>query len=226
MNTQNDKKLLSYPSIRRMPSYLRLLKELLAKGGKTVSATVLADVLGLESIVVRKDFESLPIIGKAGIGYEIPELIKAIEDHLGWNKVTDAFLIGTGHLGTALLGYRGFEQYGVRIALAFDADPKKTHQTISDIQVRPIEELPQMAEKMKVKIGILTVPAEQAQGVAEKMVAAGIRGIWNFAPAKLMLPPDVVVQNEDLAEGLAVLSVKLDRLKAKAMDENVEGLRS
>lgn len=224
--TLGSKRILSYPSIRRMPSYLRILKDLVATDQKTVSATLLAKALGFEAIVVRKDFDPLPVTGKSGVGYDIHELIKAIEDHLGWNNITDAFLVGTGNLGSALLGYRGFEQYGVKIVLAFDAAPARTHQKINEVHVLPIEELPMMAERMKVQIGILAVPAEVAQAVAEQMIKAGIQGIWNFAPVKLVVPENVVVQNEDLAEGLAVLSVKLDRAKAKAMHVNSEELSS
>jgi len=205
-----------------MPSYLRILKDLVATDQKAVSATFLAKALGFEPIVVRKDFDPLPITGKSGVGYDIQELIRAIEDHLGWNNITDAFLVGTGNLGTALLGYRGFEQYGVKIVLAFDIDPAKTAQTINDVHVLPIDELPLMAERMKVQIGVLAVPAECAQAIADKMILAGIRGIWNFAPVKLVVPENVVVQNEDLAEGLAVLSVKLDRSKAKAIHASLE----
>ncbi len=215
--TIGSKRILSYPSIRRMPSYLRVLKDLVATDQKDVSATFLAKALGFEPIVVRKDFDPLPITGKSGVGYDIHELIKAIEDHLGWNNITDAFLVGTGNLGSALLGYRGFEQYGVKIVLAFDVDPAKTHQTINDIHVLPIDEFSTMAVRMKVQIGVLAVPAEYAQPIAEQMIKAGIRAIWNFAPVKLVVPENVVVQNEDLAEGLAVLSVKLDRLKTQSV---------
>lgn len=217
--TLGSKRVLSYPSIRRMPSYLRILKDLVATNQKTVSATLLAKALGFEPIVVRKDFDPLPITGKSGVGYDIHELIKAIEDHLGWNNITDSFLVGTGNLGLALLGYQGFEQYGVKIVLAFDSDATKTHRTINDVHVLPVEELPVMAERMKVQIGVLAVPADCAQMIADKMIKAGIKGIWNFAPVKLMVPENVVVQNEDLAEGLAVLSVKLDRSKSKALQE-------
>jgi len=207
-----------------MPSYLRILKDLVPTDQKTVSATFLAKVLGFESIVVRKDFDPLPITGKSGVGYDIHELIKAIEDHLGWNNITDAFLVGTGNLGSALLGYKGFEQYGVKIVLAFDADPAKTHQTINDVHVLPIEELPMMAARMKVQIGVLAVPVEFAQAVADQLIKAGIRAIWNFAPVKLVAPENVVVQNEDLAEGLAVLSVKLDRMKSGTAEESSENI--
>lgn len=217
-----SKRILSYPSIRRMPAYLRILKEQAAAGQTVASATTLAKALALEPIVVRKDFDPLPVMGKSGVGYEIHELIKAIEDHLGWNNVSDAFLVGSGNLGAALLGYRGFEQYGMKIVLAFDSDPAKTHQVIRDVHILPMEELPSMAERMKIQIGILAVPAEYAQVTAEKMIQAGIRAIWNFAPAKLFVPANVVVQNEDLAEGLAVLSVKLARTKEK----NLAGLET
>lgn len=220
--TLGSKRVLSYPSIRRMPSYLRILKEMAATDQKDVSATTLAKVLGFEAIVVRKDFDPLPITGKSGVGYDIHELIKAIEDYLGWNNITDAFLVGTGNLGSALLGYRGFEQYGVKIVLAFDVNPAKTHQIINGIHVLSFDEFPVMAERMKARIGVLTVPAEFAQDVAEKMIKAGIRGIWNFAPVKLVVPENVVVQNEDLAEGLAVLSVKLDRATKQGIPTELE----
>jgi redox-sensing transcriptional repressor len=216
------KKESSYPAIRRMPSYLRILKELAAADQKTVSATILAKGLGLDPIVTRKDFDPLEITGKSGVGYDVHELIIAIENELGWNNVSDAFLVGVGNLGTALLGYRGFDQYGLKIVLAFDVVPAKTHQVIQEVHVLPIEDLPKMAKRMKIQIAILAVPPEYAQTVATTMVEAGIRAIWNFAPVKLSVPEDVVVQNEDLAEGLAVLSVKLSREKNK-VHQDAEG---
>lgn len=200
----------SLAAIKRMPMYLRVLK-LMAPQTPFASATKVALELGLEAIVVRKDLELAGIQGRPGVGYPIPELIEGIEGLLGWNNQSDAVLVGAGSLGTAILGYPGFENYGMNVVCAFDADPAKAGSTIAGKKVLPLGKMAGLVARMHVQIGILTVPRDAAQGVADLMVGAGIRAIWNFAPVKLVLPKDVDVQNEDLAEGLAALSVKLNK---------------
>ena len=198
----------SLASIRRMPMYLRVLQQM---GEKTqfASATKVAENLGLESIVVRKDLELAGIEGRPGVGYPIEELIGGIESILGWNNLSDAVLVGVGSLGTAILGYQGFENYGMNIVVAFDSNPEKVGKTISGKKVLSLKKMVGLVSRMHVQIGIITVPKQSAQEIADLMVGAGIRAIWNFAPLKLNLPAQVNVQNEDLAEGLAALSVKL-----------------
>jgi redox-sensing transcriptional repressor len=198
----------SLAAIRRMPMYLRVLKGLDA-AFETVSATKVAEALGLEAIVVRKDLELAGIVGRPGVGYPVKELIGGIENLLGWNNLSDAVLVGAGSLGTAILGYQGFGAYGMNVICAFDTDPDKVGKSIYGKKVLPLNKLVGLVGRMHVQIGIITVPKEYAQGIADTMVQVGIRAIWNFAPVKLKVPAQVDVQNEDLAEGLAALSVKL-----------------
>jgi redox-sensing transcriptional repressor len=198
-----------------MPSYLRELRRLQAEGRENVSATYLARELNMQPIVVRKDLASSGAVGTPRVGFDVDELIDAIEDFLGWKNTADAFLVGVGSLGTALLGYKGFGNHGLKIVAAFDTDPGKIGTEIHGKPVLKLDRLPQLARRMHVNMGVLTVPAEAAQEVTDLMVGGGMRAIWNFTPVKLDVPPGVVTQSEDLASGLAVLSVKL----AQALEE-------
>ena len=198
----------SLPTVRRLPSYLHLLRQFTQEGRDIVSSTHIAAKLKLEPIQVRKDLAVTGIVGKPKVGYYLPTLIKAIEEFLGWDDNTCAFLVGTGNLGGALLGYEGFKQHGLDIVAAFDVDPAKIGTEVRDKEVLPMDKMPDLANRMHVQMGIISVPAESAQDAADLMVASGITAIWNFAPVRLDVPNFVVVQNEDLSMGLAVLSVK------------------
>ena len=195
--------------VRRLPAYLQLLRILQGEGHEYVSGTVLASTHNLEPVIVRKDLAVTGITGTPRRGFRVAELIAAIEAFLGWNNQTKAVLVGVGNLGTALLGYRGFENLGLRIAGAFDSDPQKVGLWLQGRQVQSMTRLPSFARRLGITLGVLTVPATVAQEVADLMVNAGIIGIWNFTPVKLKVPEGVVVQKEDLAEGLAVLSHRL-----------------
>lgn len=197
------------PTVRRFPSYLRVLEQLKAEGNVTASATDIANVLKQKPIQVRKDLAYANVAGKPKVGFDIDELSKGLRSFLGWEKVSDAFLVGAGALGSALLGYDGFNEYGLNIVAAFDANPGLEGQKIHGKQVFPMEKLPDLVNRMKVKIAILTVPRDAAQEIADQLIEAGIKGIWNFAAPYINAPDDVVVQNENIASGLAVLSVKL-----------------
>jgi len=198
--------------VKRLPSYLQLLRVLQAEGREYVSGTVLASVHHLEPVIVRKDLAITGIIGTPRLGFRVTELITAIERFLGWDNQTKAILVGTGNLGAALLGYRGFENFGLRIVGAFDTDTKKIGKWVHNCKVQSMNQLAGFVRRGEIKLGVLTVPAEVAQEAAEIMVCAGIRGIWNFTPVKLKVPDSVVAQKEDLAEGLAVLSHRLQHL--------------
>lgn len=212
METEKQR-IVSLPTIRRLPAYLHLLRHLGEDGRDLVSSTHIAELLKLEPIQVRKDLAITGIVGKPKIGYYIPTLIKAIEEFLGWNNNTDAFLVGAGSMGTALLGFEGFNKHGLTILAAFDVDETKIGTIIHDKQVLPLEKLPNLATRMAIHMGIITVPAQAAQSVADLMVSSGITAIWNFAPISLNVPDSVVVQNEDLASGLAVLSIKSAKVR-------------
>jgi redox-sensing transcriptional repressor len=196
-------------AVKRLPAYLQMLRVLQGEGHEYVSGTVLAQTHNLEPVIVRKDLALTGVVGKARIGFQVPELIRAIEKFLGWDSQTKAVLVGVGNLGSALLGYTGFENFGLRIAGAFDTDPAKVGKWVQGRKVQSLDRLTSFARRGGISLGVLTVSGPAAQAAADRLVQAGIRGIWNFTPVKLVLPPEVVEQREDLAQGLAVLSRRL-----------------
>lgn len=199
------------PSVRRLPLYLTVLEEFEREGKEWISTTDFSEVLFLKPIQVRKDLAHTGIIGKPKKGFKVDELISTIYHFLGWNNLTEAFLVGAGALGSALLGYSGFQRHGLDIVAAFDSSPEVIGKIIHKKEILPMEKLPDLAKRMQVKLGIITVPSSSAQSAANDLVSAGIKGIWNFSPIKLHVPENVVVQREDISSGLAVLSVKLGR---------------
>ena len=202
------------PCVKRMPAYLQLLRVLQAEGQEHVSGTVLASVHNLEPVIVRKDLAMTGAVGTPRIGFRIDELISTIEQFLGWDNQTKAVLVGVGSLGTALLGYHGFQNFGFRFVGAFDRDPKVVGKWVHGRKVQAMDQFIPFVRRGQILLGVLTVPPEAAQETAELMVRAGIKGIWNFTPTKLRLLDTVVSQKEDLAEGLAVLSHRLHHLLA------------
>ena len=202
-------KIQKMPTIRRLPTYLYKLSEMDKAGVSIVATPELARYMNLAEIVIRKDLAVTGVSGQPGVGYKVPELIDAIKRFLKWDSQSDAVLVGAGSLGHALLGYEGFEEYGLRIVAAFDADPAKIGTLAHGRHVYDIKELTTQMIELRIKIGIICVPAIYAQGVADLMVAAGVKGIWNFANVSLKVPDSVVVQREVIAGGLAVLNVKL-----------------
>lgn len=203
--------MISIPTIKRFPSYLRLLQQYKEEGEIWVSATRLADELGLTAIQVRKDMAGTGVEGKPKVGFAIDALIKAIEENLGWDNSTDAILIGAGHLGVALARYEGFASYGLQIVAVFDKDPTKHGRQVGSTKVHSMEQLKQFVAERAINIAVITVPAEAAQEVADQLVEAKIKAIWNFAPKDLRLPDDIVLQRTDLATSFAVLSAKCRR---------------
>jgi len=194
--------------VKRYPLYLRILREMREQGERYASGAVVAKALALDPIVVRKDLSKTGVRGKPRVGFPLAEIIASIEHYLGWNANTEAILAGAGRLGSALLGYPGFQHQGFKIVAAFDVNPKR-HGRIAGVPVYPASQIAEIVRKLHVSLGILTVPAEQAQSVADAMMAGGIHGIWNFTPTQLSVPSDVIVKREDLAASLAVLSHRL-----------------
>ena len=214
---------ISMPSVRRFPSYLRILMQNREAGHKTISATQLAEELGLKPIQVRKDLASTGIEGRPKVGFSIEELISSITHALGWDNLTEALIVGAGNLGSALAAYDGFSAYGLRIVAIFDKDPSKIGKRIGDLTVLPVDGINQYIKNNRVTIAVIAVPANQAQATADMLVKCGIRGIWNFAPKNLKVPEDVVMQRTDLAASFAVLSVLLRRKYREETDQNEEG---
>ena len=214
---------ISMPSVRRFPSYLRILMQNREAGHKTISATQLAEELGLTPIQVRKDLASTGIEGRPKVGFSIEELISSITHALGWDNLTEALIVGAGNLGSALAAYDGFSAYGLRIVAIFDKDPSKIGKRIGDLTVLPVDGINQYIKNNRVTIAVIAVPANQAQATADMLVKCGLRGIWNFAPKNLKVPEDVVMQRTDLAASFAVLSVLLRRKYREETDQNEEG---
>ncbi len=202
-------KLTSLPTIKRLPSYLLVVEAAARAGDEYISGTVIANELELEPIQVRKDLAVTGVTGTPRRGFPVRPLIEAINDFLGWNRERRAILVGTGNLGTALLGYPEFRRHGLRVVAAFDAEPTKQGTTVNGVFVYPAEEIANVVKREKPELAILTVPSDSAQAVAQTLMVAGIRSIWNFTNTKLKTPPEVIVQKEDLSSGLAVLCVKM-----------------
>lgn len=201
----------SIPALRRLPAYLRELKRLQSEGRPHATSPILAHAIRVDPISVRKDLEMVGACGSPGIGYRVDVLIDAIEAFLGWKNTSEAFLVGAGHLGTALLGYHGFTEHGLRIIAAFSKGPVPPDTLIHNVPLFDFAEFPHLAQRLQIRMGILCVPDEAAQEVAEKMVEAGILAIWNFTGHTLHLPDEIIRQKVNLAGDFAVLSAKLAR---------------
>ena len=203
-----ETKKISKSVLKRLPGYLSYLKSMPESAPPHISATALANALGMGEVQVRKDLAMGSDGGRPKIGYLREGLIDDIEQCLGNDNTTDAVLIGAGKLGQALLAYKGFDDYGLNILAAFDARPKM-EKTDEGKPVCNISKLEQFCRSHKVLMGIITVPAESAQQVADQLVACGIKAIWNFAPTHLDVPGNILIQSENMATSLAVLSVHL-----------------
>jgi len=203
-----ERKEISKAVLKRLPGYLSYLKSTQDGGSLYISATALANALGMGEVQVRKDLAMVCDGGRPKIGYLRERLIDDIEQFLGYDNTTDAVLIGAGKLGQALCGYSGFEAYGLNILAAFDAKPMAEH-TDEGTPIYPMEQLQSFCKANKVLMGIITVPAKHAQEVCNQLIACGIKAVWNFAPTHLDVPENILVQNENMATSLAVLSMHL-----------------
>ena len=203
-----ERKELSQSVLKRLPGYLNYLKKQSDAASPYISATALANALGMGEVQVRKDLAAVSSGGRPKVGYLRESLIEDIEQFLGYDNPNNAVLVGAGKLGLALLGYVGFDAYGLQILAAFDISPS-VDRTDSGKSVLPMDELENFCRVNKVAMGIITVPAPHAQQVCDQLIAAGIKAIWNFAPTHLQVPDNILVQNENMATSLAVLSMHL-----------------
>ncbi len=192
--------------VRHFPLYLNWIKDKIANGVEFVSAAELADAMGFDPVVTRKELAITGVAGTSRKGFPAKELLSAITVCLGWDNFTEAVLVGAGSLGSALLGYQGFKENNFELVSAFDSDPKKIGRKIHGVPVKSISEAGSFVKRMKIKLAILAVPKSQAQACADLLIAAGVRGIWNFAPVKLNVPATVHVEHTDLVASLAALS--------------------
>ncbi|MGN6370180.1 MAG: redox-sensing transcriptional repressor Rex [Phycisphaerae bacterium] len=197
------------PAVYRLSFYLRQLETLQKSDKSTISSKQLGDALGYTDAQVRKDLAYFGQFGHPGIGYRVEELIAQLRKILGTDKVWNVLLVGAGNLGRALIAYRGFLRKGFRLAAIFDADQSKVGHAFGELTIESMDNLPEIAAAQNIKLAIMSVPGESAQVVADKLVAAGIRGILNFAPVSVTHPADVSVQSVDLAVQLEQLSFKM-----------------
>jgi redox-sensing transcriptional repressor len=205
--TQPD---ISQQAIRRMPYYLKYLKNLHNTGKKHISATTIAADLRFYEVLVRKDLAFVSSVsGKPRVGFVLEDLISDIEHYLGYDCVDRAVLIGAGHLGKALMCYKGFEEYGLEIVAAFDTDEKLVGTEVNGKEIFHVQKLANLCPRLNARIGIITVPAHAAQDVCDVLATIGILAIWNFAPIHLRIPDNVLIQNENMAESLALLTKHL-----------------
>jgi len=196
----------SVPTIRRLPSYLKIVKRYKTEGLTVISGTVIAEELELEAIQVRKDLAVTGIVGKPRVGYPVSELISAIEKFLNWDRGCRAIVVGAGNLGSALMGYQELKDHGLTLIAAFDISIDRIGPRDNAPEVFPMNEMPSIIAKKDVRLAILTVPALVAQEVCDNLVEARIRSIWNFTNVKLKVPEGIVVMREDLSSGYAVLT--------------------
>ena len=211
INKTNKQKIkgIPEPTIRRMPKYHDYIKRKKSEGEKSVSAPRIAHRLRLDATQVTKDLAYTGISGRPRIGYNVDDLLIAIENFLGFNHCDHAFLVGAGSLGTALVGYPGFKEYGVKIVAAFDNSPSLIGGEIRGVPVLDIDKFRDLAGRMHVSFGIITTPAEQAQQVADLMISWGIKAIWNFSPISIIVPKHIIIQNTSIYANLAVIMNKL-----------------
>lgn len=198
------------PTLRRLPWYLSNAKLMRDRGEKYVSSTQISKQINIDSSQVAKDLSYVKIAGRTRVGYEIDTLINVLEDFLGFTNMHKAYLFGVGSLGGALLGDTGLKHFGLEIVGAFDINPALVGKEINGI---PIYHSNEFEEKMKtgdVNIGVLTVPISIAQDITDKMVAGGIKAVWNFTPFRIRVPENIVVQNTSLYAHLAVMFNRLN----------------
>ncbi len=203
-------KSISKNQLERYPLYLKYLISLQDEGEEYITSGNIANKFNLNEELVKKDLQCVST--SSGIpkkGREISALIKDLSNFLGYHNVTDAILIGVGNLGKAFLNYDGFNSFGLNILAGFDINPDVVGTTINGKPVFPMEKLENLIQRMKIKIAIITVPADFANEIGERLVKAGIEAIWNFAPIHIDAANEIVVENVNLASSLAKLSHKL-----------------
>jgi redox-sensing transcriptional repressor len=197
-------------ALHRMPYYIQQLRALQSENVETVSAPRIAELLDLNEVQVRKDFAAVSSSkGKPKAGFSVSELIDNMEEFLGYHNTEDAVLVGVGSLAHAILIHEGFKNYGLNIVAAFDTNTNFIGSEINNIKILPADKISNLCRRMKIHIGIITVPAEQAQIVCDQLAAGGVLAIWNFAAVHLSVPDHILVQNENLAASLAMLSKHL-----------------
>ena len=200
---------LSQGTLQRLPHYLSMLKAELHEGHTSVTADSIASVVRVSPSQIRHDLTSCGMNRAPGESYDVAELTKLIEHSLGYDDISNAVIVGAGQLGRALLSYQNYSDYGVDVIAAFDADESLVGREIAGRPVLSVKRMSSLCRRMKVHIGIITVPASHAQEACDRLLEGGIQAIWNFAPVHLKVPDNVIVKNEIIAVSLGELSRQL-----------------
>ena len=203
-NNEN-RAILPEPTIRRLPWYLSYVRMLDNLHVDYVSSTQISKELNVQSSQIAKDLSFLNVKGKTRIGYEVKSLVAELEDFLGFNRHHDAVVIGTGSLGTALMQDHGLEHYGLNIVAGFDVRPEVIGRRLGGLPVYDINDLTSWQREHHVSIAILTVPVDQAQETADRVIASGMTAIWNFTPYRIKAPQDIVIANTSIYAHLAII---------------------
>jgi len=203
--TERPRRRIPEATVARLPVYLRSLLEISGET-TTVSSERLADMAGVNAAKVRKDLSYLGSYGTRGVGYVVGELVDEVAAELGLTHDWPVAIVGLGNLGHALANYRGFGARGFRIVALVDTDSGKVGQRVGDLEIESLEALSEIVGERSVAIGVIAVPAPAAQEVADRLVAAGVGSILNFAPAVVTVPPHVSIRKVDLATELQILS--------------------
>lgn len=193
-------------TVARLPVYLRALTDLTGQGVATVSSDELAAAVNVGPAMLRKDLSYLGSYGVRGVGYEVDYLIYQISRELGLSQDWRVVIVGVGHLGHALSDYGGFASRGFRVVALLDADPQRVGETVADVSVRPVEDLEEVVAELKVHIAVVATPAAVAQEICDRLVAAGVTSVLNFAPCLLDVPDGVMVRKVDLSTELQILA--------------------
>jgi redox-sensing transcriptional repressor len=196
-------------TVNRLSLYLRVFSQIEASGNETVSSRELAALSGINPAQVRKDLAYFGQFGRRGVGYDVLSLKRQIRGILGLNREWNCAILGVGHLGMALLMYKGLRSYGFNVVAAFDADPDKISWELEGVPVYDVADLERVAREKRLEIAVLAVPGPAAQEVADAAARAGIPAILNFAPVQLHLPPGMILRQVDLAGELEALTYQL-----------------
>lgn len=214
-NRNISRELLPEPTLRRLPWYLAYVSMLHSQNVEYVSSTQISKELNVDSSQIAKDLSFLNIKGKTRIGYEVAKLERELRDFLGFKRHHNAVMMGVGSLGAALIQDSGLSRYGLNIVAGFDVNPLIVGTSICGVHIYNVEELNTRRKEYNAEIGIVAVPVDKAQEVAEKMIAAGIKAIWNFTPVRIRATEDVVIQDTSIYSHLAVMYNRLDAQNTK-----------
>lgn len=211
----DKKRDISMAVIKRLPKYYRHLAELLRNDVDRISSKELSDKIGFTASQIRQDFNCFGGFGQQGYGYNVKELYNEIGKILGTDKEYNTIIVGAGNIGQAIANYSRFEKVGFNLKGIFDTNPKLIGVRIKDIEIEDVDNIDTFLSKNSIDIGIICVPANTAQKIADLFVANGIKGIWNFAPVDLDVPEDVSVENVHLLESMLTLVYLMNEQKAK-----------